>query len=404
MDWLNVGYAVLKFGSEGITNASWWQVLLFTLITTHITIAGVTIYLHRCQAHRAVDLHPIVSHFFRFWLWANTGMVTKQWSAVHRKHHAKCETEEDPHSPVTRGIKTVLLQGAELYRVESRNKETEDKYGHGAPDDWIERNLYYKHTLVGVYMTLLVDILLFGFIGISVFAIQMLWIPILAAGVINGVGHFMGYRHFDAPDQSRNIVPFGFLIGGEELHNNHHAFATSAKFSSRWYEIDVGWYYICILQFFGLAKVRKVAPKPKFTQARSHVDIEALQAVIHHRYDMMAAYARSIRTEAKLAIDKRRAAKDSEQVVTGRLAARWLPEDDERWPEIHREKLTGYLAGNEALAKMVGMRDELVAIWDRSSAGREQLVQQLQAWCHQAENSGVQALQVLSQRVRSYAI
>ncbi len=401
MDW----YDIVKFGAHGLLDASWWQVILYTLVTTHITIAGVTIYLHRCQAHRALDVHPIVSHFFRFWLWANTGMVTKQWSAVHRKHHAKCETEDDPHSPVTRGIWKVLLEGAELYRIESRNKETEDKYGHGAPDDWIERNLYYKHTLVGVYLTLIVDVLLFGFIGLSVFAIQMVWIPIMAAGIINGIGHYFGYRHFDAPDQSRNIIPLGFLIGGEELHNNHHAFATSAKFSSRWYEIDVGWYYICILQFFGLAKVRKVAPKPKFVAARSSVDIEALQAVIHHRYDMMAAYASSIRSEAKLALEKRRAARGSEQeAANDKLAARWLPVDNERWPEIHREKLTSYLAGNDRLAKLVGMRNELAAIWDRSSAGREQLVQQLQAWCHQAESSGIQALQDLSRRVRSYAI
>lgn len=400
MDW----YDLVKFGSQGITNASWWQIVLFTLITTHITIAGVTIYLHRCQAHRALDVHPIVAHFFRFWLWANTGMITRQWSAVHRKHHAKCETEDDPHSPVTRGIWKVLLEGAELYRVESRNKETEDKYGHGAPNDWIERNLYYKHTMVGIYLTLAVDVLLFGFIGITVFAIQMLWIPILAAGVINGIGHYFGYRHFDAPDQSRNIIPLGLLIGGEELHNNHHAFATSAKFSSRWYEIDVGWYYICILQFFGLAKVRKVAPKPKFVAVRPHIDFDALQAVIHHRYDMMAAYAKSIRAETKAAFDKRVAATGGDQEQTGRLAARWLPLDNERWPEAHREKLASYLAGNERLAKLVTMRNELAAIWDRSSAGREQLVAQLQAWCHQAENSGVHALQVLSQRVRSYAI
>jgi stearoyl-CoA desaturase (Delta-9 desaturase) len=400
MDW----YDVVKFGTRGLTDASWWQVVLYTLVTTHITIAGVTIYLHRCQAHRALDVHPIVAHFFRFWLWATTGMITRQWSAVHRKHHAKCETADDPHSPVTRGIWKVLLEGAELYRVESRNKETEDKYGHGAPDDWIERNLYYKHTMVGIYLTLFVDVLLFGFIGLTVFAIQMLWIPVLAAGVINGIGHYFGYRHFDAPDQSRNIIPVGLLIGGEELHNNHHAFATSAKFSSRWYEIDVGWYYICVLQFFGLAKVRKVAPKPKFVAARPHIDFDALQAVIHHRYDMMAAYAKLIRAEAKVALEKHLAAKGSEQERAGRLAARWLPHDDERWPEAHRASLTSYLAGNERLAKLVHMREELAAIWDRSSAGREQLVAQLQAWCHQAENSGVQALQVLSQRVRSYAI
>jgi len=246
---------VLGFLSGGIMHASPWQIVVYTLVVTHITIAGVTIYLHRCQAHRALDLHAIPSHFFRFWLWLTTGMVTKEWAAIHRKHHAKCETEEDPHSPVTRGIKKVLLEGSELYRIESKNLETLEKYGHGTPNDWMERNVYTGHSVMGVALMMIIDIALFGIVGLSVWAVQMIWIPITAAGIINGIGHFWGYRNYDCNDAATNIIPFGILIGGEELHNNHHTFATSAKLSSKWYEFDIGWMYLKLLSFFGLAKI-----------------------------------------------------------------------------------------------------------------------------------------------------
>jgi stearoyl-CoA desaturase (delta-9 desaturase) len=278
--------AVLGFLDSGLLDATGWQIVAYTLLATHVTIAAVTIYLHRCQAHRALDLHPVVSHFFRAWLWLTTGMVTKEWTAIHRKHHAKCETEDDPHSPQTRGIRKVLLEGAELYREESRNPETMVKYGHGTPDDWVERNVYTRFPSLGITLTLLADVAMFGVIGITVFAIQMLWIPVTAAGIINGLGHWWGYRNFDSPDAATNVLPWGILIGGEELHNNHHAFASSAKLSNRWYEFDVGWMYIRILQALGLATVRKVAPVPKFTeQPRPAVDLHTLQAVIAHRYD-----------------------------------------------------------------------------------------------------------------------
>jgi stearoyl-CoA desaturase (delta-9 desaturase) len=249
-------YAVLDFLSNGITRFSGWQVFFYTMVVTHITIASVTIYLHRCQAHRALDLHPIVSHFFRFWLWLTTGQVTKEWASIHRKHHAKCDTEEDPHSPVTRGIKKVFWEGAELYRAESKNKETMEKYGHGTPDDWMERNVYTRHSALGVASLLVINFALFGVIGITVWAVQMLWIPITAAGIINGIGHYWGYRNYDCADAATNIIPLGLLIGGEELHNNHHTFATSAKLSSKWYEFDIGWGYIRALEMVGLAKVK----------------------------------------------------------------------------------------------------------------------------------------------------
>jgi stearoyl-CoA desaturase (Delta-9 desaturase) len=291
----NILHAVLSFLDGGLFDLSVWQMVVYTLVVTHITIAGVTIYLHRHQAHRALDLHPIPSHFFRFWLWLTTGQVTKEWAAVHRKHHAKCETVDDPHSPVTRGIKEVLLRGAELYRAETKNQETLSKYGHGCPNDWIENNLYTKYSWLGVSMLLPLSVALFGVAGITIWAVQMLWIPITAAGIINGIGHYWGYRNYDCNDAATNIMPWGIIIGGEELHNNHHTFATSAKLSSKWYEFDIGWAYIRMMEMVGLAKVKKTIPKPRLQKNKLEADFDTLQAVIANRYDVMAKYAKSVK-------------------------------------------------------------------------------------------------------------
>jgi len=286
---------ILDFLSNGLLHATGWQIFFYTLAVTHITIAGVTIYLHRCQAHRALELHAIPSHFFRLWLWMTTGMVTKEWAAIHRKHHAKCETEEDPHSPQTRGIKKVLLEGAELYRAESKNAETMEKYGHGTPDDWVERNVYSRFGWQGVGLMLIINVMLFGVVGLTVWAVQMLWIPITAAGIINGIGHYWGYRNYDCNDAATNVFPWGIIIGGEELHNNHHTFGTSAKLSSKWYEFDIGWMYIRILEMMGLAKVKKIAPAPKFDRQKLVADFDTLQSVIANRYDVTAKYAASLK-------------------------------------------------------------------------------------------------------------
>lgn len=269
LNWLN-----------GLLDLPWWGNIIAALILTHITIASVTIFLHRHQAHRALDLHPIPSHFFRFWLWLTTGMVTKQWAAIHRKHHARCETQEDPHSPQVLGIKKVLWEGAELYRAACKDQSIMDKFGHGTPDDWLERNVYSKHNAKGIVLMLLIDLALFGPIGLSIWAVQMVWIPFWAAGVINGLGHYWGYRNFENEDASTNLVPWGILVGGEELHNNHHTFGTSAKLSYKWYEFDIGWMYIRMLEICGLAKVRKVAPQLAHDPSRPQLDLEHLQAII----------------------------------------------------------------------------------------------------------------------------
>ena len=399
---------VLSFLSTGVLDWPVWKIVVAALVMTHITIAGVTIYLHRCQAHRALDLHPVVSHFFRFWLWATTGMQTREWAAIHRKHHAKCETAEDPHSPQVKGIRKVLLEGAELYMEEGNNDETLEKYGRGTPEDWVEHNVYSKFVWHGVGLMLVADWILFGVgFGTTVWAVQMLWIPIFAAGVINGIGHFSGYRNYDCADASRNIVPWGILIGGEELHNNHHTYATSAKLSSRWYEFDIGWMYIRILSALKLATVKKVAPKPKFAAPRAHVDLDNLQAVIAHRYDVMAKYATSFKRAYREEVarlksrgDDREAASD---LVRVRIARRWLHKDAAKLSAVHRDKVEGALAESPMLAKVHQMRTELATIWDRSSASSEQLLVQLQDWCKRAEESGVRSLQEFSVRLRSYA-
>ncbi|WP_295764099.1 acyl-CoA desaturase [Undibacterium sp.] len=393
---------VIDFLSNGVTRATGWQVFAFTMLVTHITIASVTIFLHRCQAHRALELHAIPSHFFRFWLWLTTGQVTKEWAAIHRKHHAKCETEEDPHSPVTRGIKKVLLEGAELYRAESKNLETMQKYGHGTPDDWIERNLYTGRSWMGIVLMLFIDILLFGVVGISVWAVQMLWIPVTAAGIINGIGHYWGYRNYDCVDASTNIIPFGILIGGEELHNNHHTFGTSAKLSSKWYEFDIGWMYIRCMEIVGLAKVRKLAPEPKFAEIKAVIDMETLQAVITNRYDVMAKYTKSLRRAWRDELDQLR---EKALFEAGFLksAKKLLQREPSKLEAPQRQQLSELLAHSSALKTMHEMRVELGFIWGRSTVSREQLVQQLQDWCVRAEASGIQTLHDFSRRLRSYA-
>ena len=394
--------ALVNFISHGMSHASVWQTVVYTLIVTHITIAAVTIYLHRHQAHRALDLHALPSHFFRFWLWLTTGMVTKEWAAIHRKHHAKCETVDDPHSPVTRGIKKVLLEGSEMYRAESKNLETMEKYGHGTPDDWIERNLYTRYSWQGVALMLIVDVALFGALGLTVWAVQMLWIPITAAGIINGIGHYWGYRTYDCADAATNIVPWGILIGGEELHNNHHTFGTSAKLSSKWYEFDIGWMYIRILETFGLAKVKKLAPAPKFDRQKMVADFETLQSVIANRYDVMSKYAKSLKVTWRDEVAHLR-----QKPMLGsdflRSCKRLLHRAPAKLEAPQRQQLTELFAHSKALQTMHEMRTELNGLWDRSHHSREQLLQQLQDWCARAEASGIKALQEFSMRLRSYA-
>ena len=395
--------ALVNLLAHGLVETTWWQVTLFTLVVTHITISAVTIFLHRAQAHRALDLHGIPSHFFRFWLWLTTGMVTKEFVAVHRKHHAKCETEEDPHSPQTRGIKTVLLTGVELYRAESKVKETMLKYGLGTPDDWIERNLYTRYSWQGVGVMLLIDLMLFGAIGITVWAIQMLWIPIMATGVINGLGHWWGYRNFESPDASTNVSPWGIVIGGEELHNNHHTYPTSAKFSVKPYEFDIGWVYIRGLEMLGLAKVRKTPPTLRLGSVRPVADDKTLEAIIANRYEVMAKYARNLRHASSIEVARLKAegASSAAKLANMELARRWLHRDEDKIPHAVKAQVASAVAHSPALAKLVAMREELRSLWTRTNVSAEQLVVDLQAWCKQAEESGIATLQEFALKLRA---
>ncbi len=397
--WSGLWFGLVDFLSNGLTRANWWQLIVITLVFTHITIASVTIYLHRHQAHRSLDLHPIVSHFFRFWLWLTTGQVTKEWAAIHRKHHAKCEQAEDPHSPHVHGIKTVLLTGAELYRKESKNLETLARYGHGTPDDWIERNLYTRFSWQGVALMLIINVTLFGAAGLSVWAVQMAWIPITAAGIINGAAHYWGYRNFEATDASTNISPWGILIGGEELHNNHHTYPTSAKLSVKPYEFDIGWMYIRMMEMVGLATVKKTPPKMAYGDVRAVADEKTLEAIIANRYEVMAGYAREMRAACKREMQALQSRRGDVAVMAA--ARRWLHRDESKVPANVKPQLAQVRAEHPVLDKMVTMREELRALWSSTTSTREQLAADLQAWCHRAEESGIAALREFSIRLRS---
>lgn len=363
--------SIVEFLRFGLTGWSWPALVVFALAATHLTIVAVTVYLHRCQAHHALTLHPLVSHFFRFWLWLTTGMVTREWAAIHRKHHAKCETQDDPHSPQTRGISEVLWRGAELYRAAVLDREITERYGHGCPNDWVERHIYTRRSGWGVGVMLIADVLLFGVAGVAVWAVQMMWIPLLAAGVINGLGHYWGYRNFKSPDTSTNLVPWGILIGGEELHNNHHAHATSPKLSSRWYEFDIGWMYICIFSALGLAKTRALPPSLRVSPNKQVVDAETVRAVMSSKYELLARLQK-LSSQAHRRLEQAR-------LDQGRLQC-------------------------ELVRKALDLRHDFEAIWTQRGLSLEQAVAALQEWCQQAEASGIAAYRDFSHRLKTLTV
>jgi stearoyl-CoA desaturase (delta-9 desaturase) len=385
----------------GLFQLPWWGYVLVILVLTHITIASVTLYLHRHQAHHAIDLHPVVSHFFRFWLWLTTAMITKEWVAIHRKHHARVETEDDPHSPQIRGINKVLWEGAELYKQEARNQDTLKSFGHETPDDWLERNVYTGRRDLGIVLLLLADFALFGVIGITVWAVQMMWIPFFAAGVINGVGHWGGYRNFESADSSTNIVPWGILIGGEELHNNHHAFASSAKFSSHWWEFDLGWTYIRLLNVLGMARIKKIAPKLQVDYQKPEIDLDTVRAVISNRLHIMSRYARFVVSQVyreeknKANLATRKLLKRCRQLIT-------CPEI--RMDAKARINLEELLRQNHAMQIVYDFGQRLQAIWTEKTATHESLLHSLRKWCEEAEASGIEALEEFARSMRAYTL
>jgi stearoyl-CoA desaturase (delta-9 desaturase) len=387
---------------SGVFELPWWGYVCAVLVLTHVTIVAVTVFLHRQQAHRALDLHPIVSHFFRLWLWLTTGMETREWAAVHRKHHAKVDTPEDPHSPQVLGLKRVLWGGVFLYQAEACKPETIERYGQGTPDDWIERNLYAKYKWLGLALMGVIDIVLFGIVpGALIFATQIVWIPFWAAGVINGVGHYWGYRNWPTPDWSTNIVPWGIVIGGEELHNNHHAFPTSAKLSCKWYEFDIGWLYIRILEVLGLAAVKRVAPTPHLAAPKPVVDPVTLHAIIACRYDVLAKYAQSLKRIYREELRKLMQA-SPEAARKLQVVEPLLDRDEQTLRERERAQIAEALPKSRALQLAYSMRRDLARLWGRSMVSGEELIRQLQDWCQRAEASGIRPLVDFSQRLRSY--
>ncbi len=378
-----------------------WAYVLVVLGLTHVTIASVTIFLHRHQTHRALELHPAASHFFRLWLWLTTGIVSKEWVAIHRKHHARVETETDPHSPQRKGLLKVLSEGSELYREEAKNQETLDKYGFQTPDDFLERKLYTPFSFLGILVMMAVNLFLFGFIGLSIWAIQMAWIPVFAAGVINGLGHWWGYRNFESADASRNIIPIGMFIGGEELHNNHHAFASSARFSSKWYEVDLGWSYISLMQRLGLAKVKKLAPKLAYNSQKQGVDLDTVSAVITNRLHIMSDYARDV---VKQVYEEEKAKAGETSKYLFKRGKRWLIRHEALMDGAAKQGLDDLLAQSHSLAVVYEYRQRLQSLWQEKTASQERLLEVLQEWCQQAEATGITALEEFAQTMRSYSL
>lgn len=384
----------------------WWSYVLATLTLTHITIISVTVFLHRHQSHHSLTLHPITSYFFRFWLWLTTGIVTKEWVAIHRKHHAKCETPEDPHSPQVFGILEILLKGAEYYRAEAIKAETLQSYGRGTPDDWIENKLYLRHRNAGISLMAAIDLVVFGPIGLTIWAIQMIWIPFFAAGVINGIGHFVGYRNFSTEDASRNILPWGLLIGGEELHNNHHAFSASAKLSNRWWEVDIGWVYIRLLAALKLASVRKITPRMRIIPAKNQCDLATIRAIIIHRYEVRARFSKLLLSTSLEEFYRLKRIENIPELrkIWGRSTIKlWLQKGMNSLTKHEYKALSQAIQFSQTLQIIDTMRQELAVFGTRSSLSRDQLVVQLDDWCRRAEQSGILALQQFSKQLRGYS-
>lgn len=382
----------------GILNLSFWGYVATTFLMVQFTFMGVTLYLHRDATHRSLDLHPALRHIFRFWLWMSSGIVTREWVAVHRKHHARCETPDDPHSPVIFGLKKVLLEGAELYQVQARNPETTEKYGRGCPNDWMERNVYMRYRNWGIVLMVLIDLLLFGVPGIIILAVQMLANPLMAAGVINGIGHYYGYRNFECPDAARNVMPWGLLVAGEELHNNHHAFPSSAKFSIHRWEFDIGWAYIKVFQAFGLARVIRVAPEPARVAPRSHIDLDTVRAVIVNRMHVLREYTRHV-TIPVFRAELREAGGNLSRRVKKLLIREPVLLDN-----IAQSKLKEVLATNHMLHTVHDFRERLRVLWNGTNMSNERLLQHLKDWIVQAEASGIKGLQDFAASLRGYAL
>ncbi|MCZ6853865.1 MAG: fatty acid desaturase [Gammaproteobacteria bacterium] len=392
--------AFLNWLSNGFWNYSGLELLIYSLIVTHITIVSVTLYLHRHSSHRALDLHPALQHFFRFWLWLTTGIVTKDWTAIHRKHHATCETEEDPHSPVIQGLKKILWEGIETYQEASAKPEIMEKYGAGCPDDWLERHVYARYSLHGIALLAVINIALFGVIGMTIWAVQMMVMPI-AGGVINGIGHYWGYRNFECPDAATNIVPLGLLIGGEEMHNNHHTYPNSAKFSQKPWEFDIGWCWIRLFQFLGLAKPLSRGPIVEKISGKTTIDIDTAWGVLNDRFRVMARYAEHVvaplvELEFKKADSAARRVLHKAKVV--------LCKEESLVDAAGKSRISALVDAHPDIKVIYELRLRLLAVWSKRSGSADELLNALKQWCLDAEATGLKVLSDFVEELKSYSI
>jgi stearoyl-CoA desaturase (delta-9 desaturase) len=385
----------------GLTGSTWWVVLVYGLLATQLTIFSVTLFLHRSAAHRAVDFHPAVQHVFRFWTWMTTAMVTQEWVAIHRKHHAKCETAEDPHSPVHFGINRVFWHGVELYQEARTDRAMVEQYGIGTVNDALERKLYARFPALGPTLLLFALVAAFGAVGLALWAVQMLWIPFWAAGVVNGLGHWWGYRNYETSDRSTNLVPWAFWIGGEELHNNHHAFPSSAKFALKPYEFDIGWAVLRGLEKLRLATILRVAPSLAVRESVEVADAETLRALLAHRAGVMTHYFRTVIKPA-LAEEAQQARASAARL--GRRLRKALANDGQWLDPAQRERLAIWVHERPSMARVIEYRRRLAQIMERSGKRSEDMLNALQAWCQDAERSGIAALEEFARNLRGYAL
>lgn len=379
------------------TEFTWWSVI-FLLVTTHITILTVTVYLHRAVSHRALTLNKWIEHFFRFWGWFTTGQSTRQWAAVHRKHHAFCEKDGDPHSPKIFGLKKVFFQGVSLYRTEAKNPETIEKYGKFTPNDWLENKLYENYSWLGLVVLLLIDVAFFGVHGTWVWLAQILWIPFWAAGVVNGVGHVKGYRNFNTDDQSRNICPIGFIIGGEELHNNHHAYPTSAKLSMRWYEFDMGWGWIKAFEFFKLAKINKQYSFPVFDKKKEEIDGINLQAFLSNKSYVLKMFFTQTKASVQRYIEEVKKQDQGLNEYSIKKLKQYFYESYDSLKE-EEKKIVFKLLQNEKLKAVFNIKESMIKIWNEKNLNYNQLLEKLTVWQKEAYNHGMHDIKEFSQKI-----
>ena len=386
---------------DGLLQASWWQVVLYVLLATHVTIISVTVYLHRHSAHRALDLHPALAHFFRLWLWLTTGMTTREWTAIHRKHHTVTDVSGDPRSPVVFGLRKVLFQGTELYRSAGRDRPMVERFGTGTPDDWLERNIYTRYSTKGVTLLAIVNLLLFGPLGLTAWAVQMMWIPFFAAGVVNGIGHRFGYRNFECPDAATNVFPWGVLIGGEELHNNHHTYPNSAKLSVKWFEFDLGWTYIRLFELLGLARVRSTGPMAARVPGKQAIDMDTVWGVLNDRFRVMARFADEVVTPL---VDEECTRVDAGARQMLQRTKPLLCRAEMLVNARDRAHLAEAMIASTVVRTLYELRVQLQAVWAKRSGNRDELLEAFRSWCARAEATGIQALREFVSDLRSYSL